>query len=81
MSAREVMAPEVRFPVMFTDPAPVITTLSIEPPLITGDISVLLVKVSVAPSVTTTPEAGNAAIESTPVPPNLVGRTPVTALG
>ena len=44
-----------------------------------GSISVLLVKVAGAASVTTTPLTGNTALELTPIPPLLVGKTPVTA--
>ena len=50
----------------------------IVPSLITGAVKVLLLKVWLAVSVTTTPEVGNVAVELTPVPPRLVGKMPVT---
>lgn len=48
---------------------PVIRPLLIVPALMIGLVSVLLVKVSVADWVTTTPEVGKVAVELTPVPP------------
>ena len=47
--------------------------------LMTGASNVLLLKVAAPVSVTMTPDAGNTATELTPVPPEDVGKIPVTA--
>jgi hypothetical protein len=70
-----VAAPELTVPVVLI----VVDPLIVEAPLMAAALSVLLVSVSVAPSVTITPELGNAAVELTPVPPFALGRMPVTA--
>ena len=44
---------------------------------ITGAVNVLLVRVSAALSVTTTPDVGNVAVEFTPVPPTAVAKVPL----
>ena len=61
---------------------PVISALPvIVPPLISGVVSALLLRVWLLTSVTITPEVGNTADELTPVPPDVVGSVPVTAAG
>ena len=49
------------------------------PAVITGLINVLLVRVSDAVCVTTTPELGKVAVELSPIPPRFVGKIPVPA--
>ena len=51
-----------------------VPVLTIDP--IRGAVRVLLVRVSVAPSVTITPEVGKVAVEVTPVPPKDVPKVP-----
>ena len=51
----------------------------IVPPVISGLVKVLLVKVSDADCVTMTPDVGNVALELTPVPPLAPPSNPVTA--
>ena len=71
------MLPELIEPVMFTDVEPMITDAPlIVPDVINGLLNVLLVRVSVAVSVTTTPVVGNVAVELTPVPPLAVAKVP-----
>jgi hypothetical protein len=75
-----VAAPELIVPVVL---------MVVEPPIkeapftvlaeISAPFRVLLLSVSVAPSVTITPELGKVAVEFTPVPPFTLGRIPVTA--
>ena len=48
----------------------------LDAPLIVAALKVLLVRVSVAASVTTTPEVGKVAVEFTPVPPLAAARVP-----
>jgi hypothetical protein len=52
---------------------------SIVLPEIMGEVRVLLLSISDAVSVTTTPDDGYVAVELTPVPPAEVGSSPVTA--
>ena len=67
---------EVMLPVVFIDVVPVITALVMVPDVITGLVRLLFSRVSDAPSVTTIPEAGNVAVELTPVPPKVVASAP-----
>ena len=68
-------------PLILILPVPVMDAFAIVPPLTSGAVNVLLVKVSVASRVTTTPVAGKVAVELRPVPPTEVGKMPVTAAG
>ena len=52
----------------------------IVPAVMTGLVSVLLVRVAVPTSVRTTPELGKVAVEDMPIPPLLVCKIPLTAL-
>ena len=70
-----VAAPEAMAPVVLISVAPPIVEL----PLTVAVVIVLLVSVSVASRVTTTPVGGKIAVELTPVPPFAVGSTPLTA--
>ena len=70
-----VDAPDVMVPVVLISVEPAI----VEFPLIVAVVMVLLIRVSVASRVTTVPDAGNVAVELTPVPPFAVGNTPLTA--
>ena len=77
-----VVAPDLTVPVVLMTVAPAIT----EAPLIVLAVinapsRVLLVKVSVALRVTTVPVVGKVAFELIPVPPEVVGKRPVTAVG
>ena len=67
-----VWAPEFTVPVVLIVVEPPI----LDAPLIVAAVKVLLVSVSVAPSVTTTPEVGKVAVEFTPVPPLAAARVP-----
>ena len=77
-----VVAPPLIVPVVSIKVVPLISELPVKvPPVITGLVKVLLVKVWLASAVTTTPDAGNVAVEFTPIPPRFVGKIPVTAVG
>ena len=73
-------APEVMLPdVLITVDPPMDEAPPIAAEVMVGLDNVLLVNVSAAVSVTTTPLAGYVAVELTPVPPSPVGKIPVTA--
>ena len=79
MSPLAVIAPEPIVPEVFMVAVPVIRPLLMVPALMIGLVSVLLIKVSVADSVTTTPLVGKVAVELTPVPPFVRPRMLATA--
>ena len=54
----------------------VVEPLMLDAPLIVAAVNVLLVRVSVASRVTTTPEVGKVAVELTPVPPLAAASVP-----
>ena len=75
---RMVTLPVTVWALEFTVP---VVSIVVEPPildapLIVAAVKVLLVSVSVAASVTTTPELGKVAVEFTPVPPLAAARVP-----
>ena len=75
---RMVTLPVTVWALEFTVP---VVSIVVEPPildapLIVAAVKVLLVSVSVAASVTTTPEVGKVAVEFTPVPPLAAARVP-----
>ena len=70
-----VSAPVAAVPVVLIVVDPPI----LDAPSIVAELKILLVSVSVAPSVTITPEFGKVAVEFTPVPPFALGKIPVTA--
>jgi hypothetical protein len=67
-----VSAPVAAVPVVLI----VVEPLIFDAPLIVAALKVLLVRVSVAASVTTTPVVGKVAVEFTPVPPLAADRVP-----
>ena len=67
-----VWVPEFTVPVVLIVVAPPI----LDAPFIVAAVKVLLVSVSVAASVTTTPKVGKVAVEFTPVPPFAAARVP-----
>ena len=73
--------PELIVPVVFMTVLPVMSELlPMVPELISGMSKVLLLSVSTASRVAIVPAVGNVAFEFIPVPPDLVGSTPVTAV-
>ena len=75
-----MFAPDLIVPEVSIDDEPVMTVEPvIVPPLINGVLSVLLLKVALPASVTTTPSLGKVALELIPIPPKLVGSIPLTA--
>ena len=75
-----VVVPMFIVPVLLITVLPEISDVPVRVPLfMIGLVRVLLLRVSVAVSVTIVPDAGNTALELTPVPPLEVLSTPVTA--
>ena len=69
-------------PVVSMEVAPVITEVPDIVPLFRTDaVIVLLLRFCTPTSVITTPDVGNTAVPETPVPPRLVSKDPVTAVG
>ena len=77
-----VVEPDLTVPVVLMTVAPAITDAPLMVlAVISAPSKVLLVKVSVALRVTTVPVVGKVALELIPVPPEVVGNRPVTAVG
>ena len=77
-----VVAPDFTVPVVLITVAPAITDEPLMVLAVTSAPSkVLFVKVSIALRVTTVPVVGKVAFELIPVPPEVVGNRPVTAVG
>jgi len=79
-SPTTVFAPDLIVPLVSIDDEPVMTVEPvIVPPVISGVLRDLLLKVALPASVTITPVLGKVAPELIPVPPKLAGKIPLTA--